>query len=146
MPPGAGPAGAGRAFHTTTGRPSRLVRAPMCGRQRAHLAVELGRRPHPVQVAIGGGQLGGVGDAVLRLGDAGRAPGQGVDQQRHAQLERPGRQVAGVVGLPDRKPGHAVHRAGVQLGHQFDHGHPGLGVAGHQRPLDRRRPAPARQQ
>ena len=53
--------------------------------------------------------------------------------------------AAGVVGT-DGRADLEQHRPGIQASFHLHHGHPAFRVAGLDRPLDRRRTAPARQQ
>ena len=116
------------------------------GVQRAHDAdVDLGRRGR-VQRAVGGGDLLGVGDALLGLLDEGRPLVERAHEQRRPQvLQARGERAVVVLGL-DRLGLHEADRPGVEPRREAHDRHPGLLVAGHDRPLDGRRPAPARQQ
>ena len=73
------------------------------------------------------------------------------------EVERPDQQLAAEPGQgrgerlevcvgADRHLGAERHGPGVEPGGQLHHADAGAGVAGHDRPLDRRRAAPARQQ
>ena len=71
---------------------------------------------------------------------------QGVEQKGGSDLDQPAAQLSQRLARPDGELGPAVDRAGVQAflqRHQADAG--GL-VAGEQRPFNRRRATPARQQ
>ena len=114
--------------------------------QRPHDAdVDLGGRSG-VQRAVGGGDLLGVGDALLGLLGAGRALVERAHQQGGAEVLQARRQRPVVVVGPDRLGLHEAHRTGVETGREAHDRDPGLLVAGHDRALDGRRAAPARQQ
>ena len=114
-------------------------------RQRPHPAVELDRRARPVEHPVGRGDLFGVGDALGRLRLRRRLLQQRPLEQRHAQLQRPARTTPASSCGPIANRCCGQDRPGVELGGDRDHRHRRLGVAGHDRPLDRRRAAPARQ-
>ena len=112
-------------------------------RERPHLPDELRRRPRQVELPVGGRDLLGVGGPLARLW--GESDGQRVEQARRhlcgAVIDG-----AGIVVGPDREGFLRGDRPGVQLLDELDDRHAGLRVARHDRALDRRRPAPARQQ
>ena len=99
-----------------------------------------------VQRAVGGGDLLGVGDAVLGLLGEGRALVERAHQQGGAAVLQARRQRPVVVVGPDRLGLHEAHRTGVETGRETHDRDPGLLVAGHDGALDGRRAAPARQQ
>ena len=114
--------------------------------QRAHPALQLGRRAGRVQRAVGGLDLVRVGDAVRCLLDPGRALVERLHQQRAAALLQARGERAVVVAGPDRLAAAQADRPGVEPRGQPHDRDARLGVAGHDRPLDRGRAAPARQQ
>ncbi len=105
----------------------------------------------PVEACLGLVQLVRVGDAILRLRlrqrmDAGTQQAQAVGKHLCAQLGKAVMQLAAGFLRPDRRALLQQHRAGIEPclhPHQAD---PGLGIAGLDRPLDRRGAAPAGQQ
>ena len=62
------------------------------------------------------------------------------------ELRRPGQHLAGGLGVAQRGRFLPVDVAGVQGGNQVEDRDPGLGVAGQDAALHRRRAAPGRQQ
>ena len=103
----------------------------------------------PIEPAFFAADLGGIGDALLRLW-RGKKPafGNAAERRRHQSsaenyhsAERPADVALGAIESFLQED-----RTGIE---PFVHLHdrdPGLSVAGQQRPLDRRRAAPARQQ
>jgi hypothetical protein len=114
--------------------------------QRAHGALQLGGRPRRVQRTVRGLDLVRVRDARLVLLDVRRPLIERAHEQVAAEpLEPRGERAVVVVGR-DRLGLLQAYGARVQaLGHPHDRD-AGLGVARHDRPLDGRRAAPARQQ
>ena len=102
-------------------------------------------RPRPVELAVGGRDLLGIGDAVLELRHRPPIRERGVDQVG-GQLGGPREHGARVVVDPDWNPLLRGNRTRVELLHQLDDADARFLVAGHQCPLDGRRPTPARQQ
>jgi hypothetical protein len=99
-----------------------------------------------VEQPVLGEDLLGVGDAAVGLLDERR----GIIERAHEQpatepLQPRGKRPVGVLG-EDRLDGGEAHRAAVQAGGESHDRHPARRVAGHDRPLDRRGTAPARQQ
>ena len=133
---------AGTARHTVSVRPSTTPRAPMCGeRARIWLTRALGRSI-PVELAVGRGQPLRIGRPVVRLRmKLGRR--EHAVQELRCERSGPGVDRAGVVVRPDRKRLLRRDRACVELRGRAVDRHAGLGIAGHDRPLHRRRPAPA---
>ncbi len=134
-----------RAFQITSGRPSTTARAPMCGdsartwftssatgrvRSRSRSAAVIFSAY--VAPSAGWGAEHGLGQHVAdqACGNLGRARVHG----------------AGVVVGPDVECLLRGDRAGVELGRRAMDRDAGLRVAGHERALDRRRTAPARQE
>ena len=114
--------------------------------QRAHPALELGRRAGRVEGAVGGLDLVRVGDPLGVLLDPRRPLVERLHQQLPAALLQPRGERAVVVLGPDRLAPTQAHRPGVEPGGEPHDRDAGLGVAGHDRPLHGRRAAPARQQ
>ncbi|CAB4862601.1 unannotated protein [freshwater metagenome] len=109
-------------------------------------ALALGSAHRGVEQPIGGGDLLGVGHAALVLRDEGqvflKCPQQKVASESFESLRKT---PEGVVGA-DRLDRAQADRTTVEpLGQPHDR-HAGLRVARHDRPLDRRGAAPARQQ
>ena len=121
------------------------------GAERAHLAVEIARRIAPVEPLVVARQLGRVGDAGGRLGLRRQRPGCETRRAPSTIRRAPSGcqlvvQHAGVVFWPDRDALLQQHRAGIETLVHLHDGDAGLGVAGQDGALDRRRAAPARQQ
>ena len=141
------PSAAARAFHTISGRPSTTARAPMCGDSARTRFTSSAHRTREIELAILGPDLLGVGDAVAGLRRERRL---GLRQHLAEQLGRDlgGARVDGarVVVRPDVEGTLRGDRPGVELGDRPVDGDAGALVAGHERALDRRGAAPARQQ
>ena len=114
-------------------------------RQRADAVQVLLGRAAPVELTVFGPDLGRVAGALLGLGPE---DGLGQDSIQQRNGERRGFFVdrAGVVLRAEREGRLGGDRAGVQFLDRLVNRHSGLGVAGHQRPLDGRGTAPARQE
>lgn len=69
-----------------------------------------------------------------------------IDQQRHGDRGQVGAELVGGDLRRDRHDRPAIHRPRVERGFELHEAHAGLGVAGQDRPLHRRRTAPAGQQ
>ena len=118
------------------------------GSEGPDLALDLGRRPRPVDPRLGLVDLGGVGDAVLGLRHRRRsAAGRPAPRPSVARRVSPSSSVscAGIL-VVDRDLALEQHRPGVEPCLHLHDGHAGHLVAGQDRALDRRRAAPARQQ
>ncbi len=103
------------------------------------------RRPRQVELAIGGADLLGVRDSFFGL-----RPEIGLRQHVLDQLGRDlgstREHGARIVVRAELESLLRRDRAGIELLDRLVDRDAGLRVAGHDRPLDRRRPAPARQQ
>ena len=114
--------------------------------ERPHAPFELVRGAPGIEQPVGGLDLLGVGHPLAGL-LAERGLGvEHLHQQLAAERRQPRGQAAVVVVGPDRLGALEAERPGVELGGGTHDRHAGLLVAGLDRPLDRRRPAPARQQ
>jgi hypothetical protein len=114
--------------------------------QRAHGALDVRRRAGRVQRPVGGLDLVRVRDAGLVLLHPRRPLVERADEQVAAQRLEPLSQRPVVVVRPDRRAAGQAHGPRVEaLGESHDRD-AGLGIAGHDRALDRRGTAPARQQ
>ena len=119
--------------------------------ERAHLVRQHLRRLRPVQLRFVLLQLARVGHALARLRHRHRADAeplqlQAVGQHLRAEDRQRVVQLAGGRLRLDRQRTPQQHRPGVQALLHLHQAHPGFGVAGLDRALDRRRAAPARQQ
>ena len=114
-------------------------------RERADTVQVLLGRAAPVELAILRIDLGRVAGSLLGLGLEGRL-WQDAVQQRDRERGRLLVDRAGVVLERERESGLGRDRAGVERLDRLVDRHAGLGVSGHQRPLHRRRPTPARKQ
>ena len=135
---------AASAARTFSRLPRNVVHAPPSRTCRSPLA----RRPVPVEAQVVAVELGGVGRlADLRLR---RAPARRAARRRAARVPtstRSARSASPVVVGRRSAPRRARSTgAGVEPLLQLHQAHAGDVVAGQQRPLDRRRAAPARQQ
>ena len=142
------PADSGRAAPDL--EPGAVVGGPRTGARvaGAHDAGELVGGPRPVELELLDGQLVGVGGlAGLRLAAWwwGR-PGACSTSSSVPDADQPRPQLARGLVEPIGARGARVHRPGVEAGLERHDAHAGLGVAGEDRPLDRRRAPPARQQ
>ena len=106
---------------------------------------ELRSRTREVEVPVGRGDLVGVGCAVRRLGLEHRL-GQHVADQPRGDLGGTRVHRSGVVVRLELERLLSGDRAGVELGGRAMDRDAGSRVARHQRTLDRRRAAPARQE
>ncbi len=114
--------------------------------QRPHGPLELLRRARRVERAVGGLDLVRVRDLRLVLVHEARPLVQRSHEQLAAEPLEADRERPVVVVAADRLRLLQAHRAGVEaLGDAHDRDAGGV-VAGHDRPLHGRRPAPARQQ
>ena len=114
------------------------------------MAGQLARRPRPVDAGFRRGNLLGIGDAVFGLGHGfQRVPfqgGQGARPHQGPGLHRLVMQAGCCVGVCDTHGFRQQDRPGVQARlHLLDLDARHL-IPGHDGPLDRRRPAPARQE
>ena len=118
----------------------------MCGRSARTVRSTLVRRPRRVERAVGGLDLVRVGDAGLVLLDPRRALVERADEQLAAEILEPRGERAVVVVRPDRLG--SARQTGPESSPAVSRmiETPVSRVAGHDRPLDRRRAAPARQQ
>jgi len=127
-----------------------LEEGPDARRQGAHHARELGGGAARVQAALGGRDLLRVRHALLRLlGELQHSRLGGLerfDQELAAQPREPRRERAAGVVEVDRLGALERARPAVEPLGQLDDRHTGVRVARHQRALDRRGAAPARQQ
>ena len=143
------PADSGRARQTLSRVPSTVVHAPGRGLPARTMRASSAAGRVRVELELLDGELVGVGRlAGLRSRRAcvGMA-GQRVDEQLGAERRRAGpRSSPAVSSAPIGVHGARVHRPGVETGFELHEAHAGLGVAGEDRPLDRRRAPPARQQ
>ena len=117
------------------------------GVEGAHGPFDLDGRAGPVDRGLGLADLGGVGDALGRLGRGLElAGGQGLEGFDDELGAHPGQAVVeaagGVVGL-DGFDALEEHRAGVEPGVHLHDGDAGFRVAGFDGAVDRRRAAPA---
>ena len=117
----------------------------MCGESARTRFDELLRRPREVELAIGGRDLLGVGHAVLGLRLEVRVGEDAVEQPR-GDLRRALEDGARVVVGAELERLLRRDRPRVELGRRAVDRDAGARVAGHQRALDRRGAAPARQQ
>ena len=119
------------------------------GIEGAHLAFDLGGRSLPVYPGLGLLQLVRIHRlcVVLRLRGqrALRDARQGLHQGLRAQRGKAVVQAAAGLVRRDGEAFDQVYRPGIQALLHLHDGHTGLGVARLDRALDRRRPAPARQ-
>ena len=135
-----------RARQIVTRRPCSSARAPMRGRERADPA-QAPVRVREIELAVGRADLVGVGDALRRLRpELGLGSGENAVEQLRRHLGRPRVHGAGIVVGRDRERPLGRDRARVELGHRAVDRHPGLRIARQDGPLDRRRPAPPRQE
>ena len=116
----------------------------------ADLVRQRRRRLRPVELRLVLVQLVRVGRAVLRLRtrqrhDAGAQQAQAVVQHLRAEIGQAVVQLAAGVVFADDERLRQQHRAGVETFLHLHQAHAGVGVAGLDRTLDRRRAAPARQ-
>ena len=117
--------------------------------KRPHAALELDRGRARVEATVPGADLLRVGRrGVVLLDELDRAGGAAVERLD----QQPGAEVLEALGEPaevvvaDRHRLARRDRAGVEAGGDPHDRHPGLGIAGHDRALDRRGSPPARQQ
>ena len=112
-----------------------------------NLPLDLKRGPSEVDPRLGLGDLGGVGDALIGLDHWRmlRDIVQHLDHQVRARMRQFGGQRTRRLAL---NLGHIFgpHRPGIQASRHVHDRDPGDIVARQDRPLDRRRPTPARQQ
>ena len=117
-------------------------------RERPHAIVQLARRPSGVEQPVGRGDLGRVGRVPhLRHGrqaPAGRS-GQCTRQRRQTETQSAFVDGARVIVRSDLEMLQRGDRPGIERLHQQHRRHGGARLAGHQRSLDRRGPAPVRQ-
>ena len=116
------------------------------GPSEADEPIELDRRPRPIDAQLCGIDLRRIHRlAVLRLrrSEPGR---ERVDEQLRTDRNQLGPQLGGSDPLPDRHDLPGEHTAGVEPVLDLHQAHSRLPVAGQQRPFDRCRTPPARQQ
>jgi len=114
----------------------------------AHLAVDLGRGPGPIDARLGLLHLGRVARARVVLGDRLEAVEirEGFDDGVRAHgCERPGELARGDFGA-DGVFTPQQHGTGIEPGLHLHDAHAGHGIAGQDGALDGRRAAPARQE
>ena len=103
-------------------------------------------RTRPVDLMLGGVDLLGVRRLAF-LGRRGAQPvAQRIDQQVRAGVHQSGAQLGGRLLGADLQTSARVHRPGVEPLLQLHEAYPGLGVAGEDRPFQRRGSAPPGQQ
>ncbi len=104
---------------------------------------QLPRGPVEVEVTVGRRDLGGVRRFALLLAECGIGFGQHPIEQIGRDLRGTLEHLAGVVVGLHRERALRRDRPGVELLHELDDRYACLGVARHQRTLDRRSAAPA---
>ena len=135
------------ARHTLTRRSATRIHAPGRGLPARTTRSNSRRRPGGIELELLDGELLGVGRlSHLRLGNRGRDLGKLLDEELRADADQAVAQLARGVVLQDRNAARRVDGPGVEPGLELHHAHAGLGVAREDRPLDRRRAPPARQQ
>ena len=139
------PSGATRARQTVTGRPLELGPRADVRAERPDDADELLGRAGEVELSVGGADLLGV-RRLAGLRRERRSPVEDAVEEPDGDLGRTAVDEPRVVLGPDRERLAGRHRTGVELRHGLVDGHAGLGVPGHDRPLDRCGAPPAREQ
>ena len=140
------PPSAGSHASTFSVSPAQPVKVPGQGLSARTCRSMTSRIARPVDLPVLARQLRRIGRAFLRLRPRGRVFVERA-QDRAAPRARPARRAASrrwCAARSARVP--QQHRAGVQPRVHAHDGDAGLGVAGQDRRLDRRRAAPARQQ
>ena len=140
------PSGATRARQTVTGRPSSSARAPMCGLSARTTRTSSAAGRVEVEPPVVGADLRRVRRlADLRLERRGRLREHVVEEPRR-DLGRAREDGARVVLVADRERLAGRDGPCVELGDRLVDRDARLVVAGHDRPLDGRRTAPAREE